>query len=256
MLRNAGSASHERGARAMIARMSKAVRKLGVFLGAIVLLGATAFGARAAEPTEEERHFLYVVAPGVRNYLEFGGAGILVFDIDNGHKFVRRIATPASKEESPENIKGVCASPVTQKLYFTTLKKLYCVDLLTEKTLWEKTLNGGCDRMSITPDGKTMYVPSMERDHWNIVDAASGAVIETLFIQAKNRAHNTIGGLDGSRMYLAGIGNTMLPVADAKTHKVIANVGPFSAGIRPFTVNGAQTLVFFIVNVLSGFEVG
>jgi len=53
--------------------------------------------------------YLYVVCPGIRNYLEFGGAGVLVFDIDHGHKLVKRIATPASGEEKPDNIKGVCA---------------------------------------------------------------------------------------------------------------------------------------------------
>jgi hypothetical protein len=33
-------------------------------------------------------------------------------------------------------------------------------------------------------------------------------------------------------------------------------VGPFSAAIRPFTVNGAETLVFVNVNDLLGFEIG
>jgi hypothetical protein len=36
---------------------------------------------------------LYVASPGIRNYVEYGGVGILVFDIDNGYKFVRRIPT-------------------------------------------------------------------------------------------------------------------------------------------------------------------
>src|SRR5262249_58567728 len=111
-----------------------------------------------ADPAKGERHFLYVVAPGIRNYLEFGGAGILVFDRDRGHSFVKRIQTPASREKKPENIKGVCACAATRKLYFTTLKKLYCLDLVSEKTLWEKALPGGCDRMSIRPDGKHLYV--------------------------------------------------------------------------------------------------
>jgi hypothetical protein len=69
---------------------------------------------RAADTTV--KRFLYVVAPGIRNYLEFGGAGILVFDIDNNHAFVKRIATSASKEATPANIKGVCACPLTNKL--------------------------------------------------------------------------------------------------------------------------------------------
>src|SRR3954447_26364303 len=76
--------------------------------------------------------YLYVAAPGVRNYLEFGGAGLLVFDIDHGHKFVQRIETPHSRAKAPDNIKGVCASATTGRLYFTTPVKLYCLDLVTE----------------------------------------------------------------------------------------------------------------------------
>src|SRR5262245_58610449 len=38
-----------------------------------------------------ERHLLYVAEPGIRNYLEYGGHGVLVYDIDHGHQFVKRI---------------------------------------------------------------------------------------------------------------------------------------------------------------------
>jgi DNA-binding beta-propeller fold protein YncE len=200
----------------------------------------------------KERHYLYVVAPGIRDYLQFGGAGILVFDIDNNHKFVKRIVTPPSQDAKPSNIKGVCASAATKKLYFSTLTTLSCVDLLTEKTLWTKKLPGGCDRMSITPDGKTIYCPSMEKDHWNVVNA-DGDIIAT--IVTKNRAHNTVGGADGSRMYLGGISLPILFVADTKTHEVVKKVVGFGGGIRPFTVNAAQTLAYVNVNELLGYEV-
>src|SRR5437867_4567769 len=83
---------------------------------------------------------LYVVCPGIRDYLEFGGAGVLVFDIDAGHKFVKRIGTEASKVAKPRNIKGVVASAATKKLHFTTPESLYCVDLVSEKTDWSKEL--------------------------------------------------------------------------------------------------------------------
>jgi DNA-binding beta-propeller fold protein YncE len=210
--------------------------------------------ATAAHAQEKQKRTLYVVTPGVRNYLQYGGAGILVFDIDNGHKFVKRIKTPASEEAKPINIKGVCASAVTKRLYFSTLTKLYCVDLLTEKTLWEKALPDGCDRMSITPDGKVLYVPTMEKDHWNIVDAMTGDLLTR--IETKSRAHNTVVSLDGAFMYLAGIKSPSLPVADTKTHKIVQTVGPFSAGIRPFTVNADRSLVYVNVNELLGFEIG
>jgi DNA-binding beta-propeller fold protein YncE len=198
--------------------------------------------------------YLYVAAPGIRNLLEFGGAGILVFDIDHDHRFVKRIETPHSRAKAPDNMKGVCASAATGRLYFTTPSKLYCFDLLTEQTLWEKSPPQGCDRMSMTPDGKVLYVPSFEKDIWNVVDGETGDVIAT--IETKSGAHNTVVSRDGSRMYLAGLKSPLLTVADTKTHKVVGTVGPFAAAIRPFTVNGAQTLVYVNVNECLGFEIG
>jgi DNA-binding beta-propeller fold protein YncE len=205
----------------------------------------------AAEPAGE-RHFLYVAAPGIRNYLEFGGAGILVFDIDKENAFVKRIETPASQKEKPENIKGVCACAATRKLYFTTLTRLSCVDLVTEKTLWEKALPGGCDRMAITPDGKHLYVPSLEGPHWNVVDGATGDVVAK--IEPKSGSHNTLCSLDGTRAYLAGLRSPLLTVVDAKTQNIVRTIGPFSAAIRPFTVN--KTHCFVNLNELLGFEIG
>jgi DNA-binding beta-propeller fold protein YncE len=221
---------------------------------AVCLLGACAPRGTAAESDEKERHLLYVAAPGVRNYLEFGGAGVLVFDMDRGHAFVKRIETPASRLDKPENVKGVCACAATRKLYFTTLTKLYALDLVTGQTLWEKALPGGCDRMAITPDGKALFVPSLEGPHWNVVDGATGDVVTT--IVTNSGSHNTVVGLDGARAYLAGLKSPYLTVADAHTHQVVGKVGPFRAAIRPFTVNAAQSLCFVNVNGLLGFEVG
>jgi YVTN family beta-propeller protein len=226
-------------------------RRALALLGACLLLASAPRPAAAADP---ERHLLYVVAPGVRDYLEFGGAGVLVFDMDKDHAFVKRIETPASRADKPLNIKGVCACAATRRLYFTTTQKLYCLDLLTEKTLWEKALPQGCDRMAITPDGKTLYVPSLEKDIWNVVDGASGDVVAT--IETKSGSHNTVCGLDGSRVYLAGLKSNLLSIADTKTNKVVATAGPFSASIRPFTVNAAQTRCYVNVNELLGFEIG
>jgi DNA-binding beta-propeller fold protein YncE len=208
----------------------------------------------SASSAEPNRHLLYVATPGIRNDLQFGGAGILVFDIDHNHAFVKRIDTPASLLPKPENIKGICANAAGHKLYFSTLTKLYCLDLVSEKTLWEKKLPGGCDRMSITPDGKRLYVPSFEGPHWNVVDGDSGEVVAT--IDTKSGAHNTVCSLDGARAYLAGLRSPLLTVVDTKMQDQLGKVGPFGAAIRPFTVNGARSLCFVNVNGLLGFEVG
>jgi sugar lactone lactonase YvrE len=227
---------------------------LGLCIWFCLLLGSSSLTATAAEPSTGIQRRLYVVCPGIRDYLEFGGAGVLVFDIDDGHKFVKRIETPASREEKPDNIKGVCADAASGSLYFTTRSKLYCIDLVSEQPRWEQALPGGADRMSITPDGKTLYVPSFEKDTWSVVDAASGELLTS--IETKSGAHNTVVSRDGRRMYLGGLKSPLLFVADAKSHEIVQKVGPFAGAIRPFTINGARTRAYICVNGLLGFEIG
>jgi len=225
-------------------------------LGVFCLLGMFVVSEPPArEAAAGEKHLLYVAVPGVRNYVEYGGVGILVFDIDNGHRWVKRIPTwEVASGKEPENVKGIAASAKTGRLYVTTTARMACFDLLTEKMLWEKVYEGGCDRMAISPDGKTLYVPSLEGPHWHVVDAATGNVIAK--IELNSGAHNTAYGPDGSHVYLAGLKSPLLAVADTRTHTVTSKIGPFSQMIRPFTINGSQTLCFVNLNELLGFEVG
>src|SRR5262249_46526446 len=52
----------------------------------------------------------YVATPGVRDYLEFGVHGILVFDIDPGDRFLKRIPSAGLDTNGrPMNVKGICA---------------------------------------------------------------------------------------------------------------------------------------------------
>ncbi len=211
--------------------------------------------ARAAESKPADGRFLYTAVPGVRDYLEYGGHGVLVFDIDHGHRFLRRIKSSGTDSAGkPFNVKGICASAATQRLYVSTTQSLICFDLTTDAILWEKSYDGGCDRMSLTPDGKVLYVPSFEQAHWHVVDALTGAVLAK--ITPNSGAHNTIVGPDAKEAYLAGLKSPLLTVADTASRTIARTVGPFSNFIRPFTVNGRQTLVYVNVNGLLGFEIG
>ncbi|HEV3168527.1 MAG TPA: hypothetical protein VGZ22_31260 [Isosphaeraceae bacterium] len=229
-------------------RLHRSLAFIVLFVAAVANLSisATARG-------EEKR--LYVAVPGIRNYLEYGGHGLLVFDIDNGHRFIKRIPIAGlDPQGKPDNMKGICANAATKRVYITTTRTMMSLDLVTEKVLWERAYEGGCDRMAIAPDGKVIYVPSFEKDHWHVVDALSGDVLAK--ITPKAGSHNTVYGIDGKHVYLAGLKSPLLTVADTASHTAESTVGPFSAAIRPFTVNGKQTLCFVNVNSLLGFEVG
>jgi DNA-binding beta-propeller fold protein YncE len=224
-----------------------------IFIAFVLVLSMLA-GGRAA-PGESERHYLYVAEPGIRNYVEYGGVGVLVFDMDRGYAFVRRIpAQDVPQGTPPENVKGIAASARTGRLYVTTFGRIMAFDLATDRKVWDRTYEGGCDRLAISPDGRLLYVPSFEGPHWNVIDGETGDVRAK--VVTDSGAHNTIYGPDGRRVYLAGLKSRLLAVADPATHAVGASVGPFSNVIRPFTINGAQTLCFVNVNDLLGFEVG
>jgi quercetin dioxygenase-like cupin family protein len=212
----------------------------------------------AVQPIPPVQRFLYVAVPGVGNATDHGGIGVLVFDIDHGYKFVKRIPTwtPATGARA-EGVRGIAAHAATARLFVSTNRRLAAFDLLTDKIVWEQTYEGKCcDRIAVTPDGKTLYVPATGGvAKWYVVRASDGGIITT--IDKEGSAHNTLVSDDGTRAYLESQGRQtpMLSVVDTGTNKVIKEVGPFGNMVRPFSINGAQTLVYANINDVLGFEV-
>jgi DNA-binding beta-propeller fold protein YncE len=221
---------------------------------ALALLSLAALGTSARAASTAGRHLLYVASPGTRNYTEYGGVGVLVFDADDGYRFVRRIPTwPVVEGKPAENVKGIAASARNGRVYVSSLTRVIALDAITGATVWDRAYEGGADRLTISPDGRTLYVPQFEGTSWHVVDADDGRVLAT--IETRSGSHNTIYAPDGRHVYLAGLKSATLSVVDPEQRRVTSVVGPFDNVIRPFTVNGAGTLVFANVNDLLGFEV-
>ncbi|GAC1569515.1 MAG: hypothetical protein NVS3B8_17100 [Chitinophagaceae bacterium] len=214
--------------------------------------------AQTTEKTINEqtlKRYLYVAVPGIRDYLGYGGHGLLVFDINNHHRFVKRIFLQGLHPNGkPSNVKGIAASVPLNSVFVSTLESLQRIDLATGKIIWEKAFDKGCDRMSISPDGLTMYLPALESNIWNVVDCKTGTILKK--IDGFKRSHNTLYGLSGNFVYLDDIGSPWLFIADAKKHELVKKIGPFENNIRPFTINAKETLVYVTVDGLLGFEVG
>lgn len=204
---------------------------------------------------QEPRRFLYVAVPGVGREVEYQGVGILVFDIDNEHKFVKRIPTwPVTAGQQAENVRGIAASVRAGRLFVSTVNRLAAIDLTSEKIVWEKTYDGHCcDRIALSPDGATIYAPAFGSPKWYVVNAADGALLSTINIIGWPR--QTLFSRDGSHAYLAAWESPVLSVIDTRTHKVVREVGPFTSFVCPFTINGRASQVFANVDGLVGFEV-
>ena len=231
---------------------------------AILVAAATLVVRTQGQPTQR---FIYAALPGVGggNNMSYGGAGILVFDIDHGHKFVKRVPMPTSLPLPPstngrpvppqESIKGIAAHAQTARLYVSTSLRVAAYDLISDKLVWEQRYEGrGTDRVAVSPDGRTLYAPVLGQPKWIVADAATGAAIAS--IDKPGTAHNTLFSDDGSRVYFESQGNTRtMSVVDAKTRTIVKEIGPFGNVVRPFTFNGKQTLLFANLNDLLGFEI-
>jgi WD40 repeat protein len=196
-------------------------------------------------------HYEYVLPDGA----------FYVYDMDDGHRLVKTVALPQTR-----GLRGAIANAPTHSLYISyggdgngqngtpTMLKY---DLLTDTVVWTHSYAIGIDSMSITPDGTTIFMPSGELASggtWYVVSADTGDVVAT--IDGPKSPHNTIVGPDGTRVYLGGRAYSYLQVADTASHDVIRSIGPLQSSVRPFTINGRETIAYITITGLRGFQIG
>jgi DNA-binding beta-propeller fold protein YncE len=209
---------------------------------------ALAGGARAATP--RLRRYEYVLPDGA----------IYVYDRDRGFALVRKIDLP----QTARGTRGVCGSALTGMLYVSYggiggefgNGALLRLDLVRSAVVWARDYPFGIDSMSISPDGRRIYMPDGSESPDGIVrvlDAGTGAVVGR--IQAESGPHNTLLSRDGRRLYIGCEHWDYLLVADTKTRRVVKSMGRFVGGIRPFTINGSETLAFVNCTGFLGFQV-
>jgi hypothetical protein len=202
----------------------------------------------------ETNRYLYISTPDGAQSEGRGGVGILVFDIDDGHKFVRRIDIPIFEE----GLRGFTGNAKTHCVYFsTTNRRLGCFDLEEEKIVWQKTYDAGCDRSSITPNGRKIYVPtgwwySGQDSGLLVVNAENGDLLKR--IQVGPQAHNSITSLDGRFSYLGT--ETMLTVFNASDDSVVRQIKDVGErGVFPFTVDSRNRIAYVCLGDHVGFDV-
>ncbi len=201
-----------------------------------------------------EKHYLYLSSPDAAQADGHSGNGIMIFDIDDGHKFVRRIDIPMFRE----GMRGMTGNAKRHCLYYSTNNHgLGCFDLESEKVLWEKHFDVGCDRSSITPDGSKLYVPT----GWWYLDPSGGLIVvnpetgeEIKRIAAGPAAHNSITSLDGEFVFLGTTtALTMFRTKDDFKVREITPVGEF--GVFPFTVDSFNHFAYVCLGKHVGFDV-
>ncbi len=203
----------------------------------------------------EDRRYLYLALPDAAQPEANGGrAGILIFDIDDGHKFVRRIEVPGLRE----GLRGFTANAKTHCVYYSTTNHgLGRFDLESEKVIWEQHYDLGCDRSCITPDGTKLYVPtgwwfSDPSGGFLVIDSANGKLLKRLPVG--KQAHNSIASLDGRFAFLGT--ETTLTVFRTSDDEMVSQIKPVGeAGVFPFTVDSRNRYAYVCLGKHVGFDV-
>jgi hypothetical protein len=218
----------------------------------LLLLSLLSLSSLQAADTGLKR-YLYMSTP---DGAQSGGSGkgILVFDIDDGHRFVRRIEIPFK-----EGLRGFCGSAKNHAVYYSSTSRILgAFDLETEKVLWEKRdLEAGVDRASVTPDGKKLYAPTGwwwrgTNSGFLVLNPANGEVINRL--SAGPQAHNSIISLDGQFAYLGT--ETNFWVYRTKDDSLVKNFDDVGeSGVFPFTIDSRNRTAYVCLGKHVGFDV-
>jgi hypothetical protein len=202
----------------------------------------------------QTKRYLYISTPDAAQKDYRSGQGILVFDIDQGHKFVRRIDIPAFKE----GLRGFTGNLKTHSAYFSGNNgRVGAYDLEKEKIVWDKTYEAGADRSSVSLDGKKVYVPT---GYWYlgadsgmlVLNAANGEMIKRITVNPA--AHNSLVSLNGRFLYLGS--QTMLTIFDTRDEKVIRSIKDVGErGIFPYTVDSRNRFAYVCLGDHVGFDI-
>ena len=220
------------------------------FLISAVMALAPALGADSGEV----KKYLYLSMPDGAQKEGRSNPGILIFDIDDGHKFVRRIDMPIFEE----GLRGFAGNLEKHSVYYSsTNHRLGRFDIESEKKVWEKVYDAGCDRSSVTLDGKKIYVPTGwwykgEDSGFLVVDGETGELIKR--IKVGTQAHNSIVNLKGDKVYLGT--TTTLSVFDTATDELIMQVKDVGErGIFPYTIDSRERYAYVCLGNHVGFDV-
>src|SRR5256886_5367684 len=72
---------------------------LGAYTRGLIIL-FTALAATSQPAAAKEKHFIYLASPGIRNYVQYGGVGVLVFDMRSEE---RRVGKECRSRWSPDH---------------------------------------------------------------------------------------------------------------------------------------------------------
>jgi len=199
--------------------------------------------------TAAVRHLEYVLTSGTVN----------VYSIDEGFAELESFSLPDSA-----GVRGVEECPATGVLYVSyggqgagSNGSALAYSLLEKKLLWQKNYSHGIDSFALSKDCSKLYMPVGEYDasgEWKIVNTATGEDEGSISTPGSGGHDGTL-SFDGKLLVMGEKTYSHLVLYHAETAKVQTQSPALVNGVRPNTVNGADSEVFTTASGYDGFQV-
>ncbi len=130
--------------------------------------------------------------------------------------------------------------------------ELIALDPKSGEIQWRLDLDGMPHHMSVSKDGKRVFVPYYDTWWLAVVDVEAKQIIKKIWIG--HGGHGTKLSADGKRLYVGSMMNDTLTVIDIEKLEV-ANVFGFRDAVRPFVFPKDESVIYVQQSWLHGFVV-
>jgi hypothetical protein len=210
---------------------------------------ATSAPSEVVTGTSTVSHLEYVFTSGM----------VHVYSIDEGFAEIESFSLPDGA-----GVRGVEECPATGVLYVSYGGQggggngsALAYSLLTKKVLWQQNYSHGIDSFALSKDCTKLYMPVGEYDssgEWKIVNTATGEDEGSIGTPGSGGHDGTL-SFDGKLLVMGEKTYNHLVLYGTETGKVQTQSPELVSGVRPNTINGADTEVFTTASGYDGFQV-
>jgi YVTN family beta-propeller protein len=129
---------------------------------------------------------------------------------------------------------------------------VYCIDTATNKVLWTVAIPGMPQHLTVSKDGRRLFVPAFDKNYIYVVDTAAGRIVDTWFGVLGN--HGSELSSDGKHLYLGNMVMNRIYVYDTGTGQVVQTYLTRNA-VRPFKIDREGKRIYYQLSNFHGFEV-
>jgi YVTN family beta-propeller protein len=122
----------------------------------------------------------------------------------------------------------------------------------TGRTLWKLPTPGWPNHISLSRDGRRLYVPLFDRQQVLVVDTVSHLIVARL--SGSFGMHATRLSSDDRTLYVGSMLTNLLLAFDTDSGALLNSI-PFPEAVRPFAITQNQRLAYVQLSKLHGFEV-